>query len=673
MLLRQRADHVKYQLAIKFLHRVRIHGGEFDSSARAMNRAELGNQFQADLRKFRGSTIERKQMSTKTTFKRVALVAVVALGLGVFAVAPSQAAAQLDSVTVSAATATQDTTDTLTATSVLATATLAGVKGVDTLTVTASIVSGPAFVAAILSLKETTSALATGSGTSAIAVSPLDTTTVTQATAKFNVYLNAPTVVGTYVVKLTPTGGVNAVATTVSITVSKKVYAAVSATHSKVYVEGLSSSVDPRAYNSPTSYYARSLYTAGTYTNDADRHVLNVTSLTINNVYAAGTIVAAIGIIPRNESATTQTTLTRSPITVAVTSGPGVIGMQADLARAKSVTEGTLTTGGDGYSGADASAYFVSDGTGGVSTVTVSMAGVLLKTITISQVGATTQYVYGTPTKAVVGVGETASVTVTGSDALGTTTGAASVWAFSSDTSVVTVPSTQGSSVVMTGVKSGTATITVANNAVLASATITKTLAVKVGAVTAKTVTFTFDVNSPQPGEKVTLTVTALDASGNAVGDGTRALFSSAGITSSLSVQGATYSSSSGDVVLKDGKATYTFFAPTGTGSLSLTATEGTATDSTTKGSVTGTVVVNNAAADAAVDAANEAAQAASDATDAALAAADAADAATAAAQDAVDAVAALSAEVNTLIKALKAQITTLTNLVIKIQKKVKA
>ena len=28
---------------IKFLRRVRIHGGEFDSSARAMNRAELGN------------------------------------------------------------------------------------------------------------------------------------------------------------------------------------------------------------------------------------------------------------------------------------------------------------------------------------------------------------------------------------------------------------------------------------------------------------------------------------------------------------------------------------------------------------------------------------------------------------------------------------------------------
>ncbi|MFM6842134.1 MAG: hypothetical protein ACKOVI_06980, partial [Candidatus Planktophila sp.] len=63
-----------HQLTIKFLHRVRIHGGEFDSSARAMNRVEGSNSLQADLRKCRGSTCERKQMST--TIKRVALVAV---------------------------------------------------------------------------------------------------------------------------------------------------------------------------------------------------------------------------------------------------------------------------------------------------------------------------------------------------------------------------------------------------------------------------------------------------------------------------------------------------------------------------------------------------------------------------------------------------------------------
>jgi hypothetical protein len=78
-------------------------------------------------------------------------------------------------------------------------------------------------------------------------------------------------------------------------------------------------------------------------------------------------------------------------------------------------------------------------------------------------------------------------------------------------------------------------------------------------------------------------------------------------------------------------------------------------------------------AATAASDAAAEATDAANAATDAANAAAEAADAATAAAQDAADAVAALSAQVATLISGLKSQLTALTNLVIKIQKKVKA
>ena len=91
--------------------------------------------------------------------------------------------------------------------------------------------------------------------------------------------------------------------------------------------------------------------------------------------------------------------------------------------------------------------------------------------------------------------------------------------------------------------------------------------------------------------------------------------------------------------------------------------------------SATVTVAADAAAAQsqAAADAAAEATDAANAATDAANAAAEAADAATAAAQDAADAVAALSAQVATLISGLKAQLTALTNLVIKIQKKVKA
>ena len=97
--------------------------------------------------------------------------------------------------------------------------------------------------------------------------------------------------------------------------------------------------------------------------------------------------------------------------------------------------------------------------------------------------------------------------------------------------------------------------------------------------------------------------------------------------------------------------------APAGVGSVTLAVTGAGAND----------------VAQAATDAAAEATDAANAATDAANAAAEAADAATAAAQDAADAVAALSTQVSEMVNALKKQITALTNLVIKIQKKVKA
>jgi len=85
---------------IKFPRRVRIHGGEFDESARAIHRSgekyplmtyEKALISQAELRIVRGSTNERKQMSTKTLRKRIALVAVSALGFGLVGAAPSSA------------------------------------------------------------------------------------------------------------------------------------------------------------------------------------------------------------------------------------------------------------------------------------------------------------------------------------------------------------------------------------------------------------------------------------------------------------------------------------------------------------------------------------------------------------------------------------------------------
>jgi hypothetical protein len=615
-------------------------------------------------------------MSTKTTFKRIALVTVAALGFGVVSVVPSNAAAQLDSVAVSLASTTQVTTETLTATASVVTATLAGTTG-DVLTVTASLVSGPAFVAPILSIKESTTASIGGSGTSSVTVSPLTSPSISQATGKFNLYLNAPSTAGTYVVRLTPTGGTFAAVANVTIVVSEKVIQGPSATNSKLYLQ-----VANNDYGTNVGYDGGGNTYAGVYNQGgnlpsflADTYTVAVSSSPL------GTIVGSLGFKMFGAAAGN---VKRTPVTISV-SGPGFVSFQADPTKpfngkSKSITESKLVTVAyDPFdpNNQEGSFWFYSEGIGGVSTISATMDGVVLGTRKVSFIGSVASLNFGTPSKTVVGVGETMSVTVTGADSLGTSTGAESVWASSSDATIATVNSTQASTVVVTGVKSGTATITVRNAATAADATITKTVAIKVGAVTAKTVTFSFDNMTPQPGEKVTMIVEALDASGNAVGDGSRNLFSATGVTTGLSVQGSTLPAGAA-VTLVGGKASYSFYAPTGTGSLVVSATQGAAldnviADATKAATISGTLTVINPSADAATDAANEALDAANAATDAALAAAEAADAATTAAQEASDAVAALSESVTKLIAGLQAQIKSLAAVVAKIAKKVKA
>jgi hypothetical protein len=98
-------------------------------------------------------------MSTKTTFKRVALVTVAALGFGVMSVVPSTAATSADTLTLSAATASMKDSETSTAT----TATIAfyGALTSDSMSATAYITSSPAGSTAVpqLTLAETSNAI----------------------------------------------------------------------------------------------------------------------------------------------------------------------------------------------------------------------------------------------------------------------------------------------------------------------------------------------------------------------------------------------------------------------------------------------------------------------------------------------------------------------------------
>jgi hypothetical protein len=80
-------------------------------------------------------------MSTKTTFKRIALVAVAALGLGVLSVAPSSAAVINLALTPVNGTATTAVSDSSTAATLRVTFT--GQSNIDTVTITSYVSSKP--------------------------------------------------------------------------------------------------------------------------------------------------------------------------------------------------------------------------------------------------------------------------------------------------------------------------------------------------------------------------------------------------------------------------------------------------------------------------------------------------------------------------------------------------
>ncbi len=320
--------------------------------------------------------------------------------------------------------------------------------------------------------------------------------------------------------------------------------------------------------------------------------------------------------------------------------------------------------------------YIFADGRSGVSTITVSVNGAVVKTYTITFFGAAASYKQ-TASKTNIGVGETGTLTAESYDAAGIKVSATpTVYAVSSNTAVATV-SVSTNVVTVTGVASGSADISICDTSACTSAVVKLVVPVTITKTTAKSVTITFDKDEYAPGELMTIYINAKDSNGAGTADATRSLLSSTGVTSSVALAASTLPTTA-SVALVGGKGTYTAYAPLVTGTIKLTATEGTATDNVTAGgtaaSITASVnVVASASTSDAIDAANEATDAANAATDAANAAAEAADAATAAAQDAQAAVAALATQVASLIAGIKAQITTLTNLVIKIQKKVKA
>jgi trimeric autotransporter adhesin len=629
-------------------------------------------------------------MSTKTTFKRIALVAVAALGLGVLSVAPSSA-----TVSNVAVALVQNGTSTNSGEAYVSDSTTAAVISVsalldnvgDTVTVTFVEKSKPAGADAtpysyfldtttgrasstiVDTATLTTAASASmpkflnaGTGTAGAAQAIGSTFRVATASvgyvgAKFAVQLDsasARTISGDYVytavVKVYNQGTLSSTTYTQDVTISVPKTAAVATTPStlKSYAVLTTTSADPG--------------------NVVDSSITGVST-------ASGTAIGYVYVALRNAN---NSSAAVDSITATIT-GAGVLSVGG-------VTGSSFKIAATG----DQVISVLPDGRAGVATINIATSGTTYAPKSVTFYAKAAKTITATVAHPVLKVGaNTGAVAVTAVDANGTNwTGAAYIVASSAADALVagsaTTPvacaawnATDGILCPVTAIAAGTAKLKVIDASTVAAATATSNeITVTSSVATANTVKIAFDKATYAPFEKAKITVTPLDIKGAPIAAGTWSnLFATGGITSTVGFS-ANSDTTTPVAITTDattGSVTYTVYMPAGSGDVTISATGGTSLPAAGQVKVSATATVVNSSVDAATDAANEATDAANAATDAALAAADAADAATAAAQDASDAVAALSATVAKLVASLKAQITSLTNLVIKIQKKVRA
>jgi len=616
-------------------------------------------------------------MSTKTTFKRIALVAVAALGFGVLSVAPSSATVSGLSVTTGGtATSASGASDTTTA----ATFTVTGFVDSQSDTITVQVIESGARPTAVTSYTLGTprwGLLETATSTNGI----INNTALNDTSAQ-------------------KTGYALADSTTVPATLPWKLYSATADKFvgAKFYLQLDSiTAVTPGVYNYSivTKTYSHNGTTQSIATITTPVAITVATPATLSTVASAVTstlgepsATSKVATVSTTAAATLALDLKNAasgaaPESVTATiTGPGTIGI-AGGAVGKSVvlanSTGALTL----------SVY--ADGTAGNTTINVSSTSVTFPAKSMTFFAKAAKTITATVDHPVLGLGANAdAISATAVDANGASWNGA-MYIYASTAADALIAGSNATPVAcaydstdkvhycpVTTLIAGTAKLKLIDAATVALATATSNeVSVTVSGSAVASVALSFDKSTYAPFEKATIKVTPLDASGKAVSARAAAAFlASGGITSTyaFSAGSDTLTASSFATSALTGAKSYTVYMPSSAGDVVISATGGSALPAAAQVKISATATVaTDAGVAAATDAANEATDAANAATDAALAAADAADAATAAAQDASDAVAALSASVSKLISSLRAQITSLTNLVIKIQKKVKA
>jgi len=626
--------------SIKFPFRVRIHGGEFDESARAIHREDGLKTIQAESGIVLESTIERKQMSTKTTFKRIALVTVAALGFGVMSVAPSSAAALGDTYTLSASTTTVSLGSAASVTlttagyftvndTVTSTAALKTFPSTATATDIASAISSIAFTAIDTATAYTggsaggSNQTAAGGATAIVGVAG-SATKLVSTRSKLTV---TPTAVGTYTYSITPSGGSNTTAQTWTVVVTARPALTAAATTALAtyayYADGtIPSRGNWASWSTTTDALTFSAYATPDNNPDLSIQVVQGNGNTTYPLIAADAVA----------------------LTATVTSGPGLVAITGeggtyDANAAKGIYA-ISTTAQVAALGLTQYVYVFSTGAPGLVTVEIKAGSTVVGTKKINFFGNPAT-ITSTAAKTVIGAANTAAV-VTGvvKDVSGNPVPDVAVYAVSdtaatisnSYTSCGTTDALGAYSCSVTGVAAGTAKITTTLNssATGTSAVSATPVSVRVSDGVATKVAYTFDKDTYAPGEAAKITATVSNAAG-VMPAGTYTVLT-AGVTGNYALTGApsttvTTTDATGTVVT-------TVTIPVGiTGTLKLTGTAVTTVTATF-----GQAEVVNAAlvaAQEATDAANEATDAGNNAKDAADQAIEAADAATIAAQDA--------------------------------------
>ena len=610
-------------------------------------------------------------MSTKTNFKRIALVAITALGLGVLSSVPAKAVGDL-SVTVVNGSFTTGKADSTTAATISIAATIEDVRDTITITVVGNGTLGDSVVAsangarqAKLMYMDTTTAARTIVGdtsTASFLGAPLsiqDSTTSKLATK--TITSGRP-----WVVKSDSIGRVGA---KFGIQVDSSAATAIAGTYSftvfvKQYTEGVTQPV--------TTTYTASLVVAETA--DASLTPSAVTSFV--KLSTAGLTSAA--------TTATLDVVTTSVATAGTTAGYILVGNR-NAANASGVAEDSITATVTGVGNVCTSSVGVgaavgsvcgksvkvaatgdyqfalqADGIAGTSTITIasSVAGysVAKQVAYYAKAAKTLTATVLTPVLA-VGANDSA-ISVSAVDANGTNwSGAAYIYASTAaDVTAVGGSTTTPVACVysssklvhycpITATAAGSGKFKVIDAATVALATATSNeVTVKSSAATAASVKIAFNKATYAPGEIGLIIVTPLDASGAGIAAGTTtSALASGGITSNvglvynstavdLTSTGVTTVAYSGTTTVA-GAQTYVFTAPLGGGAITLTAKGGSGLPTAGQVAITATASVtdNGAAALAAVTA------------------------------------------LATTVASLKTLITTLTNLVLKIQKKVKA